>query len=117
LLQSYYYYKKLYTHEENRRLIQSQAEEIQVYHSPSMPTQEIDPEVTLERICNWLGNILRRPDLVRKLAGAKLELGKDEKGQDTATFWLVDEAVDLTSFSKEDKALIRMAFSAEVKRL
>jgi hypothetical protein len=44
--------------------------EVLVYRSQSAPTEEIDPVVTLERICNWLGSILRKPDLARKLAGA-----------------------------------------------
>jgi hypothetical protein len=72
--------------------------------------------VTLERICNWLGNILRRPDLARKLAGARLELGKGEKGENIATFWLADGAIDPRSFSLEYKSLLRMAFSNEVRR-
>jgi hypothetical protein len=90
------------------------AEETQLYRPHSAPVQEIDPVVTLERMCNWLGSILRRPDLARKLAGARLELGVDSEGNNKATFWLVDKTVDLTSFSREDKALIRMAFSTEV---
>jgi hypothetical protein len=90
------------------------AEETQLYQAQSALTQQIEPMVTLERMCNWLGNILRRPDLAQKLAGARLELGKDEKGENKATFWLADGTVDPTSFSREDKALIRMAFSTEV---
>jgi hypothetical protein len=54
--------------------------------------------------------------LAVKLAGARLELGKDEKGKNMATFWLVDEGLDPTSFSREEKSLIRMAFSTEVER-
>jgi hypothetical protein len=94
----------------------STAEEAQIYRPQSGATQEIDPVVTLERICNWLGNILRKPDLARKLAGARLELGKDENGQDTATFWLGNEGIDPRSFSLEYKSLLRMAFSTEVRR-
>jgi hypothetical protein len=48
------------------------------------------------------------------LAGARLELGKDEQGKNRATFWLNDERLDPTSFLLEDKTLIRMAFSTEV---
>jgi hypothetical protein len=87
-----------------------------VYQPHSAPTPEIDPEVTLERICNWLGSILRKPDLARKLAGARLELGKDEEGKNRATFWLAGYNPDPRSFSLEDKSLIKMAFSTEVKR-
>jgi hypothetical protein len=65
-------------------------------------------------MCSWLGNILRRPDLARKLAGARLELGVDENGKYKATFWLAEEGSDPTSFSLEYKSLIRMAFSTEV---
>jgi hypothetical protein len=78
------------------------------------PVQEIEPVVTLERMCNWVGNILRRPDLARKLTGARLELGKDENGENKATFWLADHEIDPRSFSIDDKSLIRMAFSTEV---
>jgi hypothetical protein len=91
------------------------ADEAQVYQPHSASTQQIDPVVTLERICNWLGNILRRPDLARKLAGARLELGKDEQGNNKATFWLTNEGIDPRSFSIGDKALIRMAFSTEAR--
>jgi hypothetical protein len=90
------------------------AEEVQVYQPHSASSQEIDPVVTLERMCNWLGSILRRPDLARKLAGARLELGKDENSKNKATFWLDDGAIDPRSFSLEDKGLIRMAFSTEI---
>jgi hypothetical protein len=65
-------------------------------------------------MCSWLGSILRKPDLARKLAGAKLELGKDEQGKNKATFWLADDGIDPTNFSIRDKSLIRMAFSTEV---
>jgi hypothetical protein len=65
-------------------------------------------------MCNWLGNILRKPGLARKLAEARLELGKDEDGENKATFWLADDGIDPRSFSIGDKALIRMAFSTEV---
>jgi hypothetical protein len=99
-----------YTQEEE----EFSAEETQVYQPQLAPAQEIDPVVTLERMCNWLGIILRKPDLAPKLAGARLELGKDENGENKATFWLADKTVDLTSFSREDKTLIRMAFSIEV---
>jgi hypothetical protein len=87
-----------------------------MYQAQSALTQQIDPVVTLERICNWLGDILRKPYLPRKLTGARLELGVDEKGQDTATFWLADDRTDPRSFSLEYKSLIRMAFSTEVRR-
>jgi hypothetical protein len=90
------------------------AQEAQVYWPQSVPTQEIDPVVALERICNWLGDILRKPDLARKLAGAKLELGKDESGNNKATFWLTEEDIDPRSFSLGYKSLLRMAFSTEV---
>jgi hypothetical protein len=90
------------------------AEDTRVYQPESAPAHEIDPVVTLERLCNWLGNILRKSDLARKLVGARLELGKDEKGKNIATFWLAYGTVDPTSFSRGDKALIRMAFSTEV---
>jgi hypothetical protein len=90
-------------------------EDAEGYWPPSTSTQQIDPVVALERICNWLESILRRPDLARKLAGARLELGKDEKGNNKATFWLADDETDPRSFSIGDKALIRMAFSTEVK--
>jgi hypothetical protein len=53
---------------------------------------------------------------VRKLARARLELGKDESGNNRATFWLAKEGIDPRSFSLEYKSLIRMAFSTEVKR-
>jgi hypothetical protein len=89
-------------------------EEAEGYWPQSTSTQQIDPVVTLERICNWLGSILRKPDLARKLAGARLELGKDEKGENKATFWLGNEDIDPRSFSREDKSLIRMAFSTKV---
>jgi hypothetical protein len=94
----------------------STAEEAQIYRPQSGSTQEIDPEVTLERICNWLGDILRKPDLARKLAGTRLELGKDENGENKATFWLKGDAVDPRSFSLEYRSLIKMAFSTEAKR-
>jgi hypothetical protein len=94
----------------------STAEEAQIYRPQSESTQEIDPVVTLEKICNWLANILRKPDLARKLAGARLELGVDSDGKNRATFWLAGNAVDPRSFSLEYKSLIRMAFSTEVKR-
>jgi hypothetical protein len=69
----------------------------------------------MERTCNWLRSILRRPDLAQKLAGARLELGKDENGENKATFWLADEeGIDPRSFSIGDKALIKMAFSTEI---
>jgi hypothetical protein len=90
------------------------AEETQMYQAQSAFTQQIDPVVTLERMCNWLGSILRRPDLARKLAGVRLELGKDESGENRATFWLANEGIDPTSFSLGDRSLIRMAFSTEV---
>jgi hypothetical protein len=93
----------------------STAEETQIYQPHSGSTQEIDPVVTLERMCNWLANILRKPDLVRKLAGARLELGKDENRENKATFWLAGDAVDPRSFSLEYKSLIRMAFSTGVR--
>jgi hypothetical protein len=102
-----------YTAEEEEAFI---AQEAQIYRPQSAPVQEIDPVVTQERMCNWMGNILRRPDLARKLAGARLELGKDENGQDTATFRLADDRIDPRSFSLEYKSLIRMAFSTEVRR-
>jgi hypothetical protein len=91
------------------------AEVTQMYQAQSALTQQIDPGVTLERICNWLGDILRKPDLARKLTGARLKLGVDESGQDTATFWLADDGTDPRSFSLEDKSLLRMAFSTEVR--
>jgi hypothetical protein len=73
--------------------------------------------IRAESYClDWLGNILRRPDLARKLAGARLELGKDEKGNNKATFWLAGEGIDPRSFSLEGISLIRMAFSTEVQR-
>jgi hypothetical protein len=90
------------------------ADEAQIYRPHSASTREIDPVVTLKRVCNWLGNILRKPDLARKLGGARLELGKDEEGNNRATFWLAEEGIDPRSFSIEHKSLIRMAFSTEV---
>jgi hypothetical protein len=101
-----------YTEEE----VEVSAEDTQVYQPESASTQEIDPVVTLERICSWLGDILRKPDLAWKLAEARLELGKDEQGNNKATFWLTDERLDPRSFSIGDKSLIRMAFSTEVER-
>jgi hypothetical protein len=65
---------------------------------------------------NWLGDILRKPDLARKLAVARLELGVDESGNNTANFWLAEEGIDPKSFSIEHKSLIRMAFSTEVRQ-
>jgi hypothetical protein len=43
-------------------------------------------------------------------------LGKGENGENIATFWLADGAIDPRSFSLEYKSLIRMAFSTEVRR-
>jgi hypothetical protein len=91
-------------------------EQAQVYQAQSDSTQEIDPVLTLERMCNWLGSILRKPDLARKLDGARLKLEVDENGENIATFWLADEGIDPRSFSLEEKSLIRMAFSTEVRR-
>jgi hypothetical protein len=68
----------------------------------------------MERTCNRLGSILRKPDLARKLDGATLELGVDDNGNNKATFWLADEGIDPRSFSLEYKSLLRMAFSTEV---
>jgi hypothetical protein len=74
-------------------------DEAQVYHSQAGSIQEIDPVLTLERICNWLGDILRKPDLARKLAGARLELGVDASEKNKATFWLAyEEGIDPRSF-------------------
>jgi hypothetical protein len=99
----------VYDVEEEER--STQTEEM---YPPQPSVQEIDPVLALERICNWLESILRKPDLARKLAGARLELGKDQDGKNKATFWLNDERFDPTSFSREEKALIRIAFSTEV---
>jgi hypothetical protein len=104
--------KENYTEEEEAFI----AQVAQIYRPQSAPVQQIDPEVTLERICNWLKSILRKPDLAVKLARARLELGKDENGQDTATLRLGNEGIDPRSFSLEYKSLIRMAFSTEVRR-
>jgi hypothetical protein len=52
----------------------------------------------LKRIRTRLGGVLRRPDLEMKLAGARLELGKDEDGKNKATFWLAEEGIDPRSF-------------------
>jgi hypothetical protein len=104
------------TEEEEVAVAYNEEEETQMYQPHSGPIQEIDPEVTLARICNWLGNILRKPDLARKLAGARLELGVDSDGKNRATFWLPGDAVEPRSFSLEYKSLLRMAFSTQVKR-
>jgi hypothetical protein len=101
--------------EEEVAVAYNEEEATQMYQPHSGPIQEIDPVVTLERICNWLGSILRKPDLAQKLTGARLELGVDEQGKNKATFWLADGAVDPTSFLLEYKSLIRMAFSTEIR--
>jgi hypothetical protein len=94
--------------EEEELTVQEVVEDYQ----PQLQTSVVDPQITMERLCQAVGPIFRRPDLQKKLAEARLEL--DTAGK-KATIWLAGGAIEARSLLTADRSIIKLAFSREIE--
>jgi hypothetical protein len=88
------------------------AQEVVGDYQPQLQTSVVDSQITMEGLCQAVGHIFRRPDLQKKLVGARLELDTAEK---KATIWLAGGAIEARSLLTGDRSIIKLAFSQQLE--